>query len=94
MLACVFGAVLMIAWWISTILLVIFSCTPVAYNWDKSIPGGKCTLLVNNVAYGITASNLLTDLYVFVLPIPVLAGLNMGRGRKFGIIGTFVLGAL
>ena len=91
---CIVGGVLIILWWLSSILLVALSCFPVQYNWDKTIPGGHCPLLINNVAYGVTASNLCTDLFVFFLPIPELWGLKMTTTKKLGLCFTFLLGAL
>lgn len=83
----------MIAWCIALIFAVIFSCRPLAYFWDKTIKGGSC-INENNLAYGITATNIITDIIVLVLPVPWLWNLQMAATRKMAIIGIFLLGSL
>ena len=53
----------MIAWCISLIFATVFRCRPVAFFWDKTIKAGTC-IDENNLAYGITATNLVTDVVV------------------------------
>ena len=83
----------MIAWWISLMFTVVFSCKPIQFFWDKSIPGGTC-LNENVVAYGTTGVNIVTDLIVLCLPIPWLWNLQMPLSRKLNVIGIFILGGL
>ena len=83
----------MIAWFISLVFAVIFSCHPVAFFWDKTIKGGTC-IDENDLAYGITATNIVTDIVVLVLPIPWLWNLQMVSARKVAIVGIFLLGSL
>lgn len=40
-LSLIIGA-LVIAWSLALIFLIVFNCKPIAYFWDKSIPGGQC----------------------------------------------------
>lgn len=60
-----------IAWFLAQFLSVMFSCRPLAYFWDKTIPNGHC-INENIFGYAITGASLLTDLIVFVIPIPPL----------------------
>ena len=83
----------MIGWCIALILAVIFSCSPIGYFWDKSIKGGHC-INENNLSYGITAANIVTDITVLVLPIPWLIHLQMKTSRKVALVGIFILGSL
>jgi len=89
-----FGVALMVAWLIQAILTIVLACTPVAYNWDHTLEGGHCNITLNALLYSSMATNLATDLYVFILPLPALAGLTMKKSRKIGLILTFMLGAL
>lgn len=84
---------IMIAWFISLVFAIIFSCRPVAFFWDKTIKGGSC-INENNLAYGITATNIVTDFVVLLLPIPWLLKLQLPMAKKIGIIGIFLLGSL
>ena len=83
----------MIGWWLSLVFAVIFSCHPVNYFWNKSVPNGHC-INENILAYGVTAVNIVTDLAVLCLPIPWLWTLQMPLSRKLGLIGIFCLGGL
>lgn len=92
-IASIVAGVLNIAWCISLTGAIIFSCKPVEYFWDKSIPNGYCHSQ-NTRGYGITAANFITDLAVWLLPIPWLWGLQMETSRKLAVIGMFLLGGL
>lgn len=83
----------MIAWAIALILAVFFGCRPFRYTWDKTVPGGHC-VNENAVGYGITATNIVTDIVVLVLPIPWLWKLQLETSRKLAIVGIFLLGCL
>jgi hypothetical protein len=74
-------------------LVTAFQCQPIAYYWDKTIPGGVC---INAPAfwYGHAGWNTATDIVVLILPIPVIKSLQMGRNQKAALIGVFGLGAL
>ncbi|KAI1283540.1 hypothetical protein F5Y07DRAFT_349931 [Xylaria sp. FL0933] len=75
------------------ILLEVNSCHPLAYYWDKTIPGGHC--LVGPVLALISALiNLVFDLAILVLPQTVIWRLNMSRRRRAGVSIVFVIGLL
>ncbi|OHF03866.1 hypothetical protein CORC01_00728 [Colletotrichum orchidophilum] len=78
------------AWSISQILVEIFICTPIAAGWDKSIKG---SCIPNYPQWYINAAgNIITDIIVFVLPLPVINRLNLARGQKYVLLGIFCLG--
>lgn len=70
-----------------------FSCQPIAFFSDKSIEGGHC---INLVAFwfSFSAFNIITDLAVLVLPMPVLKRLQLPRKQKISLIAVFALGGL
>ena len=83
-----------IVWFISFIFLQFFTCIPLAFFWDKSIPNGKC-INSNYVAYfGTSPLDILTNIAILVLPIPHLWNLQMRRAKKIAITVIFVLGSL
>ena len=80
-----------LAWLISTTIVQINACTPVAYYWDRTLPGGHC--LNYNIFYVITgAINIVTDAIVLCLPLPVVWGLKTSKSRKIGLTFVFALG--
>ncbi|KAF2679344.1 hypothetical protein K458DRAFT_422378 [Lentithecium fluviatile CBS 122367] len=77
-----------------TILLETFLlCRPFRYNWDKSINGYCANEQLAYLTAGII--NLLLDVAIIVLPLPILWKLQMALTKKFGIafmlsIGVFI----
>ena len=71
----------------------IFICTPVAYFWDRTIANGHC---VNLLAFWFSNAsfNIVTDLMICVLPVPVLSSLQLPRKQKFVLIAVFIVGGL
>ena len=78
--------------------LALFACKPIAKNWDFSLPG-TC------VAWGSkdpdaffatwashSASNMLMDFLVLLLPIPFLRSLRMQGRTRLGLIALFTMG--
>ncbi|KAK3293012.1 uncharacterized protein B0H64DRAFT_464932, partial [Chaetomium fimeti] len=74
----------------AVLLEMFLLCTPVQFTWDKSIAGtceGQAT------AYLIAGiSNLVIDVFVLVIPMPMLFGLRMPLRKRLGVVGMFSLG--
>ncbi|KAF5243320.1 hypothetical protein FAUST_2889 [Fusarium austroamericanum] len=72
---------------ISTLLL--FGCNPIQTAWDPfRFAGGKCA--DNAVVYIIIAVvNIISDLILFVIHIPMIAQLKMPLGQKIGVAIMF-----
>lgn len=83
-----------VALFIGHMFSVIFACTPVNYYWDKSIPGGGHCININTLAYAITGAGFVTDISIWLLPLPYLWGLQMKLPRKLAVMGIFLLGGL
>ncbi|KAI1378068.1 hypothetical protein F4677DRAFT_34528 [Hypoxylon crocopeplum] len=78
------------SWVIAQEFILIFSCTPISTYWDHD-PSGKC-LDSNLLGWMNSIGNIVTDVVILVLPIPVVWRLNLKRGRKWAVIGIFGLG--
>lgn len=65
-----------VAFGAATILGATLNCQPIAFNWNRSIPGGYCGD-EKALDLFIGVFNLLMDVTVVVLPLPVLWGLQM-----------------
>ena len=77
----------------SQIFPTIFQCSPIAYSWNKAIAGGHCInvhvmWIVQDVFF------LVLDIYVVVLPLPIIWNLQITRPEKIAISGVFLLGSL
>ena len=89
-IVCCLMGILSLAYFLMVFLETFLFCHPVAYNWDKTIDGYcKDPLL----AYLLAAiSNLLIDVVIVCLPLPLLWRLQMQLSKKIAITGMFSLG--
>lgn len=67
-------------------------CVPVAKSWDPNVKG-RCLDLVA-FSYFTNITNLVTDIWVFLLPVPIILRLHIDRKRKLELAGIFTIGLL
>ena len=81
------------AWGIWASLAAWVVCTPIAYSWDRTIPGGHC---VNKVAAYISVGviNIFVDVCIFLLPIPMVWNLQTSLRNKIGLFCIFGVGMM
>ncbi|MCJ1254431.1 hypothetical protein MMC24_002246 [Lignoscripta atroalba] len=83
--------VLVVLWALSVILCGFLLCKPFAFNWNQTIPGGSCKNQI--LSYILTgALNIITDVMVLSLPIPMVWKLQTPRANKIVLTGIFGLG--
>ncbi|OCK73603.1 hypothetical protein K432DRAFT_265160, partial [Lepidopterella palustris CBS 459.81] len=92
-----------IQWWLTVAVTIgysvggmcasIFSCTPVAKSWDVTISNGHC---INTGAFYIANGilNVITDLVILALPIPILWNLALTKKKKIALSILFAAGSL
>lgn len=80
------------AWSLSQVFVGIFICTPIQGFWNTSIES-KC---IPNIPqwYINAAGNIITDVAVFLLPLPALWKLTLPKQQKMLLLGIFCLGFL
>ena len=83
-----------LAWFVLFIFLQFFTCVPLAYYWDKSIPGGHCIDDHIIAYYGTSPGDIATNIAILILPIPYLWNLQMHWQRRLAVIAIFFLGSL
>jgi hypothetical protein len=83
---------IVIAWWFSFSIVIVFSCNPVQGFWDRTIEA-KC-LNEHAISYSVTGVELLTNIAMLVLPVPWLWNLYLPRSKKLALFGIFMLGSL
>lgn len=68
-------------------------CQPISYRWGVTTAGGFCG---NQKALDldIAVINLLLDVVVVVLPMPVLWRLPLARGKKVALTCMFGIGIM
>ena len=86
-------ASVILATWISETIVCFASCQPFAYRWDKTIPSGHC---IDKKAFYTWGSlpNVITDIAMLILPLPIVYRLQMPRKAKTGLYVVFTVGLL
>ncbi|KAJ4205391.1 hypothetical protein NW759_014617 [Fusarium solani] len=72
--------------------LVIFQCHPLQFIWDRQLKGTCLDLTA--IGYAGAASNIIEDIGLFIMPIPVLLKLQLGVRKRLGLFVLFSLGSL
>jgi len=90
-MACFIVLGFVIAYGIELFVAGIFTCTPVQFFWDKTIPGGTC---INEKAawYANAGINMVSDFVIILLPMPAIKKLNMPRRQKIGLMLILAVG--
>ncbi|KAL8921166.1 MAG: hypothetical protein Q9172_004162 [Xanthocarpia lactea] len=86
-------AIIMILNWLTGCMMGILICKPIQYNWDKTIPGGHCGDLMG-VFRWTSLPNLITDIAMLILPLPMVWKLHTGLSQKIGLSLTFITGSI
>ena len=83
-------AMLPIVWGIIINCMTVFVCVPVQSYWEGT-PGRHC---LNNATGFLMAAitNILIDIIILLLPLPVLWRLQLSPTRKLAVVGLFVCG--
>lgn len=84
--------VLAVLYSLAALLEIFLSCFPMPYLWDPlGNPGGSCINLAQSwLAVGLT--NLIEDVLIILLPLPVLWRLKLDTRRKLALSAIFSLG--
>lgn len=78
---------LVTAWLLLAVPSTIFQCIPVRKSWLRQVPG-DCGY-ASQWLFWSTIASVVVDVYIMLLPIPVLWSLHTGRPRKLNLIGFF-----
>ncbi|MCJ1263085.1 hypothetical protein MMC22_002955 [Lobaria immixta] len=81
---------LTLCYFVSVVLEALLLCRPVPYGWDKSIHGVCGNQQLGFLLTGIV--NLIIDVFIVLLPMPMLWGLQMPLMKKVAISGIFGMG--
>ncbi|KAK6007013.1 hypothetical protein QM012_006021 [Aureobasidium pullulans] len=71
----------------------LFACVPVRANWDLTIAASRC---INKQAFylGNGVMNIITDLMILALPIPIVWRLTLELRQKIILSVVFTLGSI
>jgi hypothetical protein len=78
---------------VAVFFAILLQCTPVAFNWDPTIPGGYC--VDRRVLYTSTAVfNIVMDILILGLPLWIFSKLRIPKRTKIALLIIFLLGFL
>lgn len=75
-------------------LLNLFSCIPVRAGWDHDPALEAKCIDASPYFYFSYSMNVVTDILVMTLPIPILMRLQLRPKAKYGLIFMFAAGIL
>ncbi|KAI5466821.1 hypothetical protein BGZ63DRAFT_409971 [Mariannaea sp. PMI_226] len=75
----------------ATSFTILFACWPLHKKWQiNPDPGNKCYPAVSHVqAWTIIWTNLITDLYIMSIPLPMIFNSRVSKTKKFGLAIMF-----
>ncbi|KXH48458.1 hypothetical protein CSIM01_04837 [Colletotrichum simmondsii] len=80
------------AYTVIIVSLLLFHCQPIRTNWDPYTSG---TCLNSAVLYmAIAVSNIVSDVVLFIIPIPMVLRLQMRPAVKVGAVLMFGIGSI
>lgn len=89
---CQLTIVFFVAILITIIFSMCFMCKPISYSFVP-IPPGHCGDLQSFELYTAIMS-LLCDLWVVILPMPILWRLQMSKSKRLGLVAVFSVGLM
>ncbi|KAK6223235.1 hypothetical protein QIS74_04080 [Colletotrichum tabaci] len=75
---------------ISVVVTCFVFCVPLEGFWDQRVPA-RC-LSQQVIFYVFRAGTIVTDIVIFLLPLPALSKLQIPRSQRFYLLGIFSLG--
>ncbi|KAK3377394.1 integral membrane protein [Lasiosphaeria ovina] len=81
------------ATWLSMMVTVCFQCRPIAFWWDRSIPGGRC-IDVQAFYHAQSIPGVVLDLFIMALPLRTIWGLSMPTAKRLALVLVFLVASL
>ena len=76
--------------YVGSITTTLRLCQPVKFNWDRTVSGSCGNLGTAEMA--AAAINMVLDVLIVLLPLPVVWKLQMPTQKKLAVTVTFALG--
>lgn len=82
-------------WSLSFFFATAFQCgTHIAYWWTSQATIKRFCVDTNALNLGFSISDVITDLMVLAIPLPIIWKLQMSTPQKLGLTSIFLLGLL
>ena len=91
-IACFAVMAIIVGWSLGAVSATIFQCIPIAASWNKDMAGNCVDSDATWISYAVI--NILTDVMVLALPIPLVLRLHFSLRNRLLLCGIFLLGCL
>jgi hypothetical protein len=81
------------AFWVGTTLSNCLNCIPIKYVWINADADPRYCINYNLYWLGCGVAESVLDLMIILMPIRVVYGLNLSRGKRVAVAAVFLLGA-
>lgn len=81
-------------WCISQILVTVFTCIPIEGLWDTTVNAVCNPIGPDAQFYMASVGNIVTDIIILLLPIPVVWKLKLRKPQKVVLLVVFGIGFL
>lgn len=78
---------------VSLVVAACFQCTPIAFWWDRTIPGGRC-FDVQAFFHAQALPGFVLDLAIMALPMPTIWHLKMPLVKRLALVAVFLVASL
>lgn len=80
------------AWGVAIVLTGLFQCAPISKAWNPVEPG-TC-IQTTSFLYAVQSINVAFDIAIFVMPLPVLWGIQRPKKAKLALVSLFSLAGI
>ncbi|KAK8070489.1 hypothetical protein PG997_010692 [Apiospora hydei] len=77
---------------LSFVLVACFQCRPLAYWWDRTIPGGVC-IDVQLFFHAQAIPGIIMDCFIMGLPLSTIWGLQLPTAKRVALALIFAIGS-
>lgn len=83
-----------VVWGISFFFATLFECYPIHEVWTTFYGQPRHCYVYLPMFYATAVTNMVTDLCILTIPLPMIWKLQMPTQQKIAVSGMFLLGAL
>ncbi|WQF78866.1 hypothetical protein CDEST_03880 [Colletotrichum destructivum] len=77
---------------VSFIVTACLQCQPIAFWWDRTIPGGRC-VDVQAFFHAQSIPGFVLDFVIMALPLGTIWGLKLPMHKRIALVGIFMVGS-
>lgn len=78
---------------VSLVVAACFQCAPIAFWWDRTIPGGRC-FDVQAFFHAQALPGFVLDLAIMALPLQTIWHLKMPLVKRLALVAVFMVASL